>query len=189
MKYLKISFSFLFLSLFMLSCETEMIEKLDLDNLENGAYMRNLSPWPQSALGFSKATLAAAQINFTLEAVDAQNGALFQSYDLTARFVDNTTANGTNNVAFTTYLSVPATAFAINPTSGRPRATMSIRAADLMTLLGLTDAQVAATDQFEVNAIMRLRDGRTFSRTNTGVNITGGAYYRSPFFYRITVNP
>jgi hypothetical protein len=189
MKHLKISLSFLFLSLFVLSCETEMIEKLDLDNLENGAYMRNMSPWPQNTLGFSKATLATAQINVTLEVVDPQNGALFDSYDLTARFVDRTTGNGTNNVPFATtpYLSVKSTSFALNAVSGRPQAVMSLKAADLMTALGLTDAQVAATDQFEINAVMKLKDGRSFNAANTGVNITGGAYYRSPFFYRITV--
>jgi hypothetical protein len=34
---------------------------------------------------------------------------------------------------------------------------------------------------------MFLKDGRSFDRSNTGVNITGGAFYNSPFFYRVNI--
>ena len=34
---------------------------------------------------------------------------------------------------------------------------------------------------------VKLADGKTFSASNTGLNITGGAFYSSPFFYRVNV--
>ena len=42
-------------------------------------------------------------------------------------------------------------------------------------------------DRFEVVATMVLSDGRKFTLTNTGPDITGGAFYSSPFFYRVNV--
>jgi len=46
----------------------------------------------------------------------------------------------------------------------------------------LTAADISAGDRFEITAIMRLTNGKSYTASNTGVNITGGAFYSSPFF-------
>ena len=166
-----------------LGCKTEMIERIDLLALETGGYMRNINPWPQNALRFT----TSGEIRITLEAVDAEQGRLFSSYDLTARFIDRTPANGGSNVANRTFLSLPASAFTPDAATQLPRTIMTLRAADLIRTLGLSAANVLPGDQFEIDAVLRQSNGRSFSLTNSGSNITGGAFYRSPFFYRITV--
>jgi hypothetical protein len=183
MKTFKILAYCLGLALTTLGCKTEMIERIDLLALENGGYMRNLDPWPQNALRFT----TSGEIRITLEAVGAQQGQLLQSYDLTARFVDRTPANGPGNVANRAFLSIPASAFTPDATTRYPRTIMTLRAAALIQTLGLNAADVRPGDQFEIDAVLRQTNGRSFSLTNSGSNITGGAYYRSPFFYRITV--
>ncbi|MCU0389668.1 MAG: hypothetical protein MUE81_00980 [Thermoflexibacter sp.] len=187
MRYIKILSLFLTLGLFTGACKTEMIEQIDVFSLQTGAYMRHLTPWPFGTLTFSKATLSAGQIAFSLEAVDAQRGTLFASYDLTARFVDRTPANGTNSVANRAFITIPASSFSPDASSGYPRGSMTIRAADLIRTLGLTEANVSPTDAFEIEGVMRLTDGRSFSERTSDPDILGGNFYRSPFFYRIII--
>jgi hypothetical protein len=186
MKYIKTLFSFLFMSFVLMSCKTEMIDRIDIVNTEHGAYMRTISITPSNQQ-MSKASLGAAQVSYVIEAYDIEKGNLLDSYDLQARFVDRTPANGNNSVAYRAFLSIPASAFTRDAKTNLPRTTMVIRAADLIRTLGLTEANVSPTDQFEIDATIKLKNGKAFNSRNTGFNITGGAFYNSPFFYRITV--
>ncbi|WP_234735945.1 hypothetical protein [Tellurirhabdus bombi] len=173
------------------SCETQMIDKIDVFKLETGAYMRTVAPWPLTAangITYKIATLPAAQVAMTIEAVDPQQGAMLASYDLQVRFVDNTPANGNSAKAYVDLRSIPAASFTKDASvSMYPRTQLVLTAAELMTKLGLKATDVAANDSFEVHAIMRLTDGRSFTDANSGSEIKGGAYFKSPFFYRITL--
>ncbi|MCS7019512.1 MAG: hypothetical protein NZM34_10410 [Bernardetiaceae bacterium] len=173
----------------MAACKTEMIDRVPpATELENGAYMRTISINPSNQQ--MSVANAAAQISYEIEAVDNQQGGLLQSYDLQIRFVDRTPSNGTNNVAYRNFRSIPASAFSRHPVSGLPRHTMVVRLSEALQALGLQASQVAATDLIEIDATIRLTNGRAFNARNTGVNITtGGPYYNSPFFYRITLIP
>jgi hypothetical protein len=187
-KYIKTFSAMLVIAAITASCKTEMIDRVPpATELENGAYMRTISINPSNQQ--MSVANAAAQISYEIEAVDNQKGGLLQSYDLQIRFVDRTPANGTNNVAYRNFRSIPASAFARNSVSGLPRHTMVIRLSEAIQALGLQANQVAATDQIEIDATLRLTNGRSFNARNTGVNITGGPYYNSPFFYRITLIP
>ncbi|TAE98121.1 MAG: hypothetical protein EAZ80_06760 [Runella slithyformis] len=165
-----------------------MIDRVDIVNTPNGGYMRTISVAPTNQQ-MSRASLAAAQVAYVIEAYDSQQGRLLDRYDLQARFVDNTPANGTNSVPYRAFVSIPASTFAPFPASGLPRTTMTIRAADLIRVLGLNEANISPTDRFEIDATLFLTTGSSFNLRNTGANITGGAFYNSPFFYRITVAP
>ncbi|HEV7381894.1 MAG TPA: hypothetical protein VGN64_18985 [Dyadobacter sp.] len=181
-----------FMLLGVMSCKTELIDKIDVFSLQTGAYMRTVAPWPlnvANGIVYSKAALASGSVKLTLEAVDPQQGSMLSTYDLTVRFVDNTTANGNSSKAYTALDSYPASSFTKDVVTGYPRREMTLTATELMSRLGLTAADVAAGDVFEVHAVMTLADGRSFTDTNSGSEIKGGAYYKSPFFYRITVNP
>ncbi|MCS6968978.1 MAG: hypothetical protein RMJ44_11510 [Cytophagales bacterium] len=170
------------------ACKTEMIDRVPpATALENGAYMRTISITPSNQQ--MSVANPNAQITYEIEAVDNQKGGLLQSYDLQIRFVDRTPANGTNNVAYRNFRSIPASAFNRHPVSGLPRHTMVIRLSEALQALGLQSNQIAATDLIEIDATLRLTNGRAFNARNTGANITGGVYYNSPFFYRITLVP
>lgn len=187
-RYLKSTIFILALAGTITSCKTEMIDRVPpATALENGAYMRTISINPSNQQ--MSVANAAAQITYEIEAVDNQRGGLLQSYDLQIRFVDRTPANGTNNVAYRNFRSIPASAFNRHPVSGLPRHTMVVRLSEALQALGLQANQIAPTDLIEIDATLRLTNGRSFNARNTGVNITGGPYYNSPFFYRITLIP
>lgn len=179
----------LFITFAFLSCETEMIERLDEFSFEQGGYMRTVTPYPVAATTFkvSKANMAGTKMELVAEAVTPNNGADFASYDLVVRFVDGTPANGKNDKADVALKVYPASAYTKDPTTGYPRATLSATGKEMQDVLKLADSEVATGDRFEIRGTMRLVDGKSFNATNTSVNITGGAFYSSPFFYRVNV--
>jgi hypothetical protein len=180
-----IKFLFFFAALAFASCETEIVERFDEFNFEKGGYMRQVTPFPVAAFTVSKANMAGTKIEFVAEAVTPESGALFASYDLVVRFVDRT--GGTSSKADVALKSIPASAYAKDPTTGYPRATITITGKEMQDKLGLADADINATDRFEVRGTMRLTNGKAFNAANTGVNITGGAFYSSPFLHTANV--
>lgn len=171
------------------SCKTQMVEKIDDFNLEQGGYMRTVTPYPVLAATFavSKENMGGTKMELVAEAVTPNSGAAFSSYDLSIRFVDATPANGTKTTTAAALKSIPASAYAKDATTGYPRSTIAVTGAEALAATKLTAADVSIGDKFEVTATMKLSDGKTFSAANTGLNITGGAFYSSPFFYQINV--
>lgn len=189
MKFLPIIAAFCTAGLLTVSCKTEMVERLDEFNLEQGGYMRTVTPFPVAANTFSvsKANMSGTKMEFVAEAVTPNQGALFSTYELSIRFVDATPANGNKTTTVAPLKAIPASAYTKDATTGYPRATIAVTGAEALAATKLTAADVSATDRFEITAVMRLTDGKAFTASNTGVNITGGAFYSSPFFYRLNV--
>ncbi|MEZ0486444.1 hypothetical protein [Fibrella aquatica] len=172
-----------------ISCKTQMIDKLDDFNLEQGGYMRTVTPFPVVAATFavSKANMAGTKMELVAEAVTPNSGANFSSYDLSIRFVDATPANGTKTTDIVALKSLPASSYVKDAKTGYPRTTISVTGTEALTATKLTAADISVGDRFEVTATMKLADGKSFSAANSTIDITGGAFYSSPFFYRINV--
>jgi hypothetical protein len=83
--------------------------------------------------------------------------------------------------------SVPATDFEQNPDTDYPRATISVTAQEVLTALSLTQGDVNGGDQIELRYELVMKDGRVFTNTNASGIVSGGAFFNSPFFYRIPV--
>lgn len=117
-----------------------------------------------------------------LEYRDNEDGALLGSFDVYARFTDNTD-DGTDNSAPEVFLfNVAGSAFAVDPTFGNPRTTLTIPASTTLTALGLSDDQLNGGDNIIYRLVLKLTDGREFSDEASG-NITGGSFFSSPFAY------
>ena len=189
MKHLKIYSILLVLGLLVGACKTEMIEPIDLNALETGGYIRTVSPYPVSSSSFTYkvSAIATSKMEFLAEAVTPNFGALFSSYDLVIKFVDATPANGIKTTAQLTLKSIAASSFTKDPTSGYPRATIAITAAEALAATKLTASDISVGDSFEITGTMKLTNGKSYTNTNTGPNITGGAFYSSPFFYKVNV--
>ena len=172
------------------SCKSSLENpRLDEQNFETGGYMRIVTPYPfgNGTANVSLANMAGTKLEVLHEAVTPDQGAQFASYDLVIRFVDKTPDNGTNNVDDKPLRSIASSTFTKDPQTNYPRATMTITGQEALTASGLAIGKLAAGDYFEVRGTMKLSDGRTFSAANTGSNILGGAFYSSPFLYRINV--
>jgi len=189
----KIIFFLLLSGLFFASCETEIVEEIDEFAFENGGYMRTVTPYPvinNSTFKVSKANMVGTKMELLAEAVTPDAGALFSSYDLEVRFVDATplpAGSVNNSKAYVAFKSYAASTYTKDATTGYPRATLSATGKEMQDKLGLTDDQVSSGDRFEIRATMKLTNGKSFNAINTGVNITGGAFYSSPFFYQVNV--
>lgn len=190
MKYLKILSLFSLIGLGAMGCKSPLAnERFNELEFEQGGYMRIFSPFPVLAATFSvsKANLAGTKLEVVHEAVTSGGGERFASYELVIRFVDATPANGSNAVADRPLRTIAASTFTKNATTGYPQAAMTITGQEALTAVGLTAAQISAGDRFEVRGTMVLTDGKRFNAANTGADIRGGAFYSSPFFYRINV--
>jgi hypothetical protein len=186
MKHISKYSMLMFFGLFLMACETEMIEKLDDFNLAQGGYMRTVTPYPVATTTWnvSKANMTGTKMEAVIEAVTPSAGANFASYELVVRYVNAAGATVKADAALST---LQASQFAKDATTGYPRFTMSVTGKQMQDALKMTDAEVVAGGRFEVRATMVLADGKRFTAANTGANITGGAFYSSPFFYRVNV--
>ena len=183
MKYIKIFPLLLALVLLGIACKTEMVDKLDDFNLDQGGYMRIVTPFPVTTPTFkvSKANMSGTKAEMVNEAVTLEKGGRFANYDLEIRFVGAATTD------YKAFRSIPASAYVKDATTGYPRHTLTITGAEAMTAMALDTSKIKAKDKFEIRATMKLTDGKAFNALNTGVNITGGAFYSSPFFYTLNV--
>lgn len=188
MKNLKYLFLGL-IALSLVSCETEIIDVVDEFTFESGGYMRTVTPYPvvNATFKVSKANLGGTKMEFVAEAVTKDLGAFFASYDMVIKFVDNSAANGNKSTTDKTLKSYTASQFTKDPVTGYPRATIAVTGTEALAATGLTAEDVTKGDYFTISATMVLTDGKKFTAANTGLNITGGAFYSSPFSYRINV--
>jgi hypothetical protein len=171
----------------LFGCETESLpDPIDFTNLEKGGYMRTVLPFPVAAATFSVkvSDMANTKLEAEIEAVTPESGALFSSYELVVRHVSST---GTILKADTPLKTLQASAFAKDAKTGYPRLKMTITGKEAQDALSLTAANLVVGSRFEVRGTMVLSTGQRFNATNTGANITGGAFYSSPFLYRINL--
>lgn len=166
---------------FFVACETEIVDKVDTFNLPSGGYMRVVTPFPLTAFSVSKKNMSGTKLELVHEAVTPEKGANFANYDLEMRFV------GAATTAYKAFRSIPASSYAKDPTTGYPRHTLTITGTEAMTAMALDTSKISKGHKFEIKATMKLSDGKTYNASNTHANITGGAFYSSPFFYTLNV--
>ena len=109
------------------------------------------------------------------------------TYELVIKFEDKSAANGDKSTINKPLKSYAASQFTTDATTGYPRATVVITGAEALTATGITAADITKGDYFTITGTMILSNGKKYNAANTGVNITGGAFYSSPFLYRINV--
>ena len=181
--------AFVLLSSLTLACKTDIISKIDESALENGGYVRTVTPYPVTTTTFnvSKANMSGTKMEFLAEAVTQDKGALFASYELMIRFVDATPANGTKTTTAVALKSLVASSFTKDAATGYPRATISVTGTEALTASKLTDADISSGDRFEISGTMKLTNGRSFSAANTYSDVTSGPFFSTPFLYRLNV--
>ncbi|MEP7269220.1 MAG: hypothetical protein ABI844_16485 [Saprospiraceae bacterium] len=177
------------LGISLLACKTEIVDPIDEFSFEQGGYMRIVTPYPllNATFSVSKANLGGTKMEMLAEAVTPNKGANFASYEMLIKFVDKTPANGNKSTTDKTLRTLAATDYTIEPTTGYPRATIAVTGTQALSACGLMADDISKGDYFTITTTMVLKDGKKFNADNTGANITGGAFYSSPFIYRINV--
>jgi hypothetical protein len=184
MRNFKLFGTFLALGLFVASCGDNQDEfPINPDEATNGAFMRIINAETNS-FEFDLLNIPTSEFAITLEASEVF-GTEFQSVDFGVTFVDNTPDNGTTVAPRVSLGSFSAAQFAADANTGLLRSNFVFQASDVLAALGITEADIFGGDSFDFDWTMNLADGRSFNADNTGGDITGGAFFRSPFFRRV----
>lgn len=185
LKYLTI----VLFSIAFLSCDTKIIEVVDEFSFENGGYMRIVTPYPvvNGTFSVSKANLANTKMELVHEAVTPNKGSNFATYDLVIKFEDKTAANGNKSTTDKPLRVIAASEYKPDASTGYPRHTLTVTGTDALSKCGIVADDLAKGDWFTITGTMVLTDGKKFNAANTNGNILTGAFYSSPFSYRINV--
>lgn len=158
------------------SCTDFVDPAIPYSNFETGVYLRTISVTPS----IPYAQRATGTFDLVVEAVDAENGGQVQSVDIfTSR------RRGASVLPEAKVTTIDGSAFASVAESKYRRATVSITVVQAMQALGLTTADLAGADIVEFRLVLTTTTGFTFSNNNISIDIASGAFYSSPFFYRV----
>lgn len=167
------------------SCE-DVEPAIPYDTFNFAAYLRTIQTVSGSYDVFN---LASSQWTIIIEEVDEKDGALLESVEVYVTFKDNTSGNGTITRPEALIRTLSASDFAEDETSGLPRHTLTVTAQEAVTAVGggMTLADVQGKDSFEFRLVLELTNGKTFTNNQSSGDVSGGSFYKSPFFYRCDV--
>jgi len=134
----------------------------------------------------NKLNPAESSLTTTVLFNDHANNDTIESVDLLILFADTTPVDNqviTLDEAFIE--NIPGSAFVVGD-SGYPEHTYSIGAEEMLNVLGLEANQIDGGDLFILRYVLNLTDGRSFSATDTGVNVATTSH-NAPFRYSSVV--
>jgi len=126
-----------------------------------------------------------ATTTIMVEEQDNQDGDLLESVDVFVSFIDNT-PDDVQSPAEALLTTIPASDFTDGP-FGLPRGGFSGTLGEFTSALGLMPGQFNCGDAINLRLSLNLTDGRVFSADSTTGNISGGAFFSSPFLYNVNI--
>lgn len=185
------------LMLFITSCADFVEPNIPYTTFNNGAYLRTIDrTGPSTSLSFNYFDLASSRFALTVEAVDNENGATVETVEVRVRHrrlipgvgLQYIPAAGANNLVNDVLVKTLTLAdFKPNDQSKFLRSRIEIPATEILTALGLTEAQINGGDAFEVRLKLTDKFGRIFNDINASGDVKGGAFFASPFLYNVSV--
>lgn len=179
--------SILSLVVLVMSCRDESTYPLPYNDRETGAYMRVYS---LSSNIIDLNDLSNSGLDGIFEIVDEEFGDLLQEFEILVSYRRGITTSSEVSV-----LTVPGSEFTEVPEptySEYKRKSIRIAAQTAITALqgAATNPLVGnpiAGDVFNFRGIVKLKNGKVFTNTNTNINILSGQYFNSTFIYPLTV--
>ena len=158
----------------MQACETEdkMIDDV-YNNIQRGAILRTIAV-PNATFDFFD---TSSRWIVTVESQDSDDGNLLSEINVYSSFV-NDGSIGTEVLVQT----ISASGFTVGP-FGFPRGDVSVSLQEVLDAAGLVIGDYDSGDSFTLRLESVLKDGRTFTSTNTSGTVTGGSFFSSPFQY------
>lgn len=159
---------------------------IDLENVlnNNGAYMRVVDV---ESAGFDILDLDNAEYTFTGEVFDKEEGALVESVDFYTNF--RSAADGGPVIPETSepFKTYTASDFTVGGERNLPQATFRITIDEVLAAVGIQQSDLLIGDRFQVRWVINLEDGRSFSVEDASPDVTGGAFFNSPYFANVFV--
>jgi hypothetical protein len=177
MKKIKYSLGLLFMTI-VISCTDFVDPAIPYSDFETGGYLRTITA-PGT---FNFFALGSGTFTLTVESVDANDGKDVDEVEIFVR--RRRGAALTTEVLLTT---IPGSDFQTTSESKYLRANISIPLSNALTTMGLTNADLAGGDFVEYRLALHDTKGHVFTNTNLSADASSGAYYASPFLYRVAV--
>lgn len=188
MKMLKYTFGLLLGALvFLSSCRDFVEPNIPYSTFDTAAYLRTIE---RTSTTFNFFSLGSSNFAVTLEAVDAEDGATVETVEIEVqhrRLIPGVGLDYTPSAGPVLIKTLSASDFAPNSDSKFLRTSISITAAEAIAAVGLTPADIEGGDVFEFSLILNDKFGRSFNRENVSGNVSGAAFYDSPFQYFVSV--
>ena len=196
----KIGFGFMMSLMVVFSACVDFIEpNVPYATFNTGLYLRTISGGQNINWNFFD--LQSAEFSVEVEAVDAEEGETLETVEIFVRhrrlipgvgfeFIPAASGGQVNQVQIGTMTRADfqkATENPNHPTTRYLRGTFRISAAQVAQALGVTFADLAGGDAFEIRLRATDRFGRVFSDTNRSPDVQGGFFYRSPFRYDVPI--
>jgi hypothetical protein len=135
--------------------------------------------------GLDIADLSGAEYAFIAELSDVNDGQDAEAVAFYAAFRD---VDGNRIEELPNPIVVyEASSFTVDPSSGLPRARLSVPLSDLLSDFGLTSSDIDLGDRFEIRWELRMKDGRVFSRNDVATDVSGAGFFNSPFSANVEV--
>jgi hypothetical protein len=150
-------------SMLIVACNDSELRFDAIDQVETGAFARNLSLEGD----FELADSAGSSIEAKVEFYDENDGKTVRSYNWTVQYRPVGTEGSTPEVAF---LAIDESEFVINE-DGLPEVEFSLNMDMAMRALGFDINNVVLGDEFRFEATLTQKDGNSFSSKNTGENL------------------
>lgn len=187
MNKLKILFGFI--ALMWVSACTDFVEPaIPYSDFETGVYLRTLE---NKSPTFNFFDIPNQKFNIVVEAVGKNDGqGLVKDVEVFAR--RRRGAVLTNEVKIATIAGSefgpnPSRNFPAAPNRNYPAKEISLPLPATLTALGLSPTTVTGGDFIEYRLVLNTTDGKKFSNDNISSDVATGAFYASPFFYRIAL--
>ena len=170
------------------ACTDFVDPAIPYSDFTTGVYLRTLE---NKSPTFNFFDIPNAKFNIVVEVVGANGGKdLAKDVEVWAR--RRRGAALTNEVKIATIAGsefgpYAARNFPAAPNRNYPAKEIILPLAATLTALGLSPTTVTGGDFIEYRLVLNTNDGKKFSNSNLSNDVANGAYYASPFFYRIAL--
>lgn len=124
------------------------------------------------------------KVTIAAEVID-QRGQDFEKVNVYMSFIDNNEEDGDESRDEMLFDSIKSEDF--DRSGEYPKLDFSFTEVDVNNFFNLTENDYTGGDRFDVRLELVMNDGRVFSIDNLNNVVSGGAFYRSPFQYKINV--
>jgi hypothetical protein len=185
MRYIKSLITFIIVVAVGTACRDNSLQTVPFNEVTTayGGYIREVTI---ASGAFNAFKIKGSSFALTLEVYDAHQGNNFQSVDVFVNFRDNTSYNGTITTSEVKLMTIDASQFTADATTKLPRYDLTVAATAALTALSVDSTNVGGTDAIEFRQALNLKDGRTFTNTNTGLDVLAGPFYGAPFFNSVS---
>ncbi|WP_299000062.1 hypothetical protein ACOKFD_08480 [Flagellimonas sp. S174] len=168
----------------LVACETDdkIVDEI-LAEVGTGAVIRTIDE--DNDLVYNDETDAfdaGSAYTLVLEEQDEEEGALLESVEIFVNFDDNSTDGGDMTTTEVSLQTLQASEFSTGD-RGLPQVTVSYTSDELIAATGIDESMIIGKDRFEFRLVLNLTNGETYTNTDVGGPVSGGAFFSAPFEY------